>query len=80
MAIAPRVVEGTPVSVVDGEGNRREVGLLSLNGTVLAGTALVKKKEGWEALRDDPEQLVELLGKIGVPSVREGAGKTAAQL
>ncbi|KAK3899529.1 ATP adenylyltransferase-domain-containing protein [Staphylotrichum tortipilum] len=77
MAIAPRVVEGTPVSVVDADGTRREVGLLSLNGTVLAGTALVKKVEEWEALTAEPGQLVELLGKIGVPSIKEGPGKAA---
>lgn len=64
MVICPRTAEGG--AVVDSEG--REVGTLSLNGTVLAGTALVKSKDEWEALRGDPAQLWEILGKIGVPS------------
>lgn len=69
MVIVPRVAEGTTVSVA-AEGGRREVGTLALNGTVLAGTALVKTQEEWDALRAEPEQLLELLGRIGVPNVQ----------
>ncbi|KAL2163988.1 hypothetical protein VTH06DRAFT_3201 [Thermothelomyces fergusii] len=70
MAIAPRVAEGTAVTAAAEEaGGRREVGRIALNGTVLAGTALVKTQEEWDALRAEPEQLVEILGRIGVPSV-----------
>lgn len=64
MVICPRTAEGG--AVIDREG--QEVGMLSLNGTVLAGTALVKSEKEWDALRTDPEQLWEILGKIGVPS------------
>ncbi|AEO58211.1 histidine triad-like protein [Thermothelomyces thermophilus ATCC 42464] len=70
MAVAPRVVEGTAVTAAaeDGTG-RKEVGRLALNGTVLAGTALVKTQAEWDALRAEPEQLLEILGRIGVPTV-----------
>jgi ATP adenylyltransferase len=70
MVIAPRVVEGTPVSAVGEDGQRREVGNLALNGSVLAGTALVKTQAEWDALRAEPEQLLELLGRIGVPNIQ----------
>ncbi|KAK4155731.1 ATP adenylyltransferase-domain-containing protein [Chaetomidium leptoderma] len=71
MVIAPRVAEGTTVSSrVKEDGGRKVVGTLALNGTVLAGTALVKTREEWDALRAEPEQLVELLGRIGVPTVQ----------
>ncbi len=78
MVIAPRVVEGAVVSTAAAvEGGRQEVGLLALNGTVLAGTALVKTQEEWDALREEPEQVAEILGRVGVPVRREGAGLLA---
>lgn len=64
IVIMPRTAEGA--SVRDKQGH--EVGRLALNGTVLAGTALVKSEAEWEALKDDPEQLLEILGQIGVTS------------
>ncbi|KAG7291099.1 hypothetical protein NEMBOFW57_001109 [Staphylotrichum longicolle] len=51
-------------------GGEEGGGTLALNGTVLAGTALVKTQEEWDALRAEPEQLLELLGRIGVPNVQ----------
>lgn len=66
MVLCPRAAEGDAVR--DGEG--REVGRLALNGTVLAGTALVKSREEWDALRRDGAQLWEILGRIGVPPER----------
>ena len=68
MVIVPRVAEGETVTVVEA-GGRNEVGKLALNGTVLAGTALVKTQAEWDALRAEPEQLLKILGRIGVPSV-----------
>ncbi|KAK3939306.1 putative inositol phospholipid synthesis protein scs3p protein [Diplogelasinospora grovesii] len=65
MVLAPRLAEGAAVYGQDGE----EVGKLSLNGTVLAGTALVKSQAEWDALRNDPGQLTAVLGKIGLPLV-----------
>lgn len=63
MVVCLRVAEGDVVR--DREG--REVGRLALNGTVLAGTALVKSQEEWDALREDESQLWDILGRIGVP-------------
>lgn len=62
MVLCPRKAEGSPV--VDKNG--QEVGKVALNGTVLAGTALVKSQSEWDALRADPDQLWSILGKIGV--------------
>lgn len=61
LVVCPRVAEGDVVRSRDG----REVGRLALNGTVLAGTALVKSEAEWDALRADPGQLRDILGKIG---------------
>lgn len=63
MVLCPRTAEGDVVRNREG----REVGRLALNGTVLAGTALVKSQEEWDALGGDGNQLWEVLGKIGVP-------------
>lgn len=62
MVICPRTAEGA--AVVDKDG--QEVGKVALNGTVLAGTALVKSEPEWDALRADPAQLWNVLGKIGI--------------
>lgn len=61
LVVCPRVAEGDVVRSRDG----KEVGKLALNGTVLAGTALVKSEAEWDALRADPDQLRDILGKIG---------------
>ncbi|KAH9903587.1 ATP adenylyltransferase-domain-containing protein [Xylariomycetidae sp. FL2044] len=63
MALCPRTAEGAPVRNKAGE----EVGSVALNGTVLAGTALVKNQPEWDALREDPDILLEILRKIGLP-------------
>lgn len=62
MVVMPRVAEGAEVRGRDGV----VVGKLALNGTVLAGTGLVKSREEWEALRGDPEQVEGVLRRIGV--------------
>ncbi|KAI1104204.1 HIT-like protein [Jackrogersella minutella] len=63
MALCPRTAEGLKVKNKSGE----DVGELSLNGTVLAGTALVKTQAEWDALREDPDMLLDVLKKIGLP-------------
>ncbi|KAG5994518.1 hypothetical protein E4U54_003063 [Claviceps lovelessii] len=63
MVLCPRLAEGGPVLGLEGE----EVGRLALNGTVLAGTALVKSEGEWEALRRRPSGLVDVLRRIGIP-------------
>ncbi|KAK0639506.1 HIT-like domain-containing protein [Cercophora newfieldiana] len=68
VVVMPRVAEGAEVRSA-GE----VVGKLALNGTVLAGTALVKSQAEWDALRNDPEQVIEVLKRIGVPTESEPA-------
>lgn len=63
MVLAPRVAEGAEVTK-DGE----VVGKLALNGTVLAGTGLVKTQAEWDALRQDPDQVARVLRSIGLPT------------
>ncbi|KAI1826246.1 HIT-like domain-containing protein [Xylaria intraflava] len=62
MILCPRTAEGTRIK--DGDG--KEVGSISLNGTVLAGTALVKNKVEWDALRTNNKALSDVLAGIGV--------------
>ena len=64
MVLCPRTAEGSVVRGPDGE----VAGRLSLNGTLLGGTALVKSEAEWDALRKDPRQLFAVLEKIGVAS------------
>ncbi|KAK1780883.1 ATP adenylyltransferase-domain-containing protein [Copromyces sp. CBS 386.78] len=77
MVIIPRLAEGTAIVERKLGGNGEEageeeeevvVGKLALNGTVLAGTALVKSQREWDALRRNPERVGELLEVIGLPS------------
>ncbi|KAI0476864.1 HIT-like domain-containing protein [Xylaria cf. heliscus] len=63
MALCPRTAEGARVK--DNNGN--VIGSVALNGTVLAGTALVKSKPEWDALRTTSTILSDVLGRIGVP-------------
>jgi len=72
MVVVPRIAEGQAV-VADVDGQRQEVGRLALNGTVLAGTALVKTQAEWDALRAEPQQILEVLGRIGVPNIQAPA-------
>ncbi|KAK1486775.1 inositol phospholipid synthesis protein Scs3p [Colletotrichum tamarilloi] len=72
LAVLPRLAEGAAI-FKDGTA----VGNLALNGTVLAGTALVKNEAEWDALRSggdgDGVQLLEVLSKIGVPKDSGGS-------
>ncbi|KAI1393819.1 HIT-like protein [Hypoxylon trugodes] len=63
LVICPRMAEGAAIKNKSGE----DVGEVSLNGTVLAGTALVKNQAEWDALRENPDMLLDVLKAIGVP-------------
>ncbi|KAJ8128670.1 hypothetical protein O1611_g4963 [Lasiodiplodia mahajangana] len=63
MALCPRIAEGAPIR----DDHGREIGNVALNGTVLAGTALVKNKAEWDALRTSSTTLSSVLEAIGVP-------------
>lgn len=86
MVLCPRTAEGDIVR--DGRTGA-EVGRLALNGTVLAGTALVKSRAEWDALRErgdegdgkgGGDQLWRILGRIGVPPPAAAAGGRSAVL
>ncbi|KAI0455333.1 HIT-like domain-containing protein [Xylaria acuta] len=62
MALCPRTADGAPIK--DDNGN--VIGNVALNGTVLAGTALVKSKLEWDALKTANTILSDVLGKIGI--------------
>lgn len=67
MVLCPRLAEGAAIRNGDGQ----EIGHVALNGTVLAGTALVKTQEQYDALRENPRMLFDILKQIGVPPPRE---------
>jgi ATP adenylyltransferase len=66
MVLCPRRAEGSFIS--DSNAGTASIGPVSLNGTVLAGTLLVKNEAEWNALRSDVSQLSKVLGAIGIPS------------
>jgi ATP adenylyltransferase len=63
MAIIPRRSEGYMLRHEDGD----EIGLVELNGTVLAGTLMVKLEKEWIALKAKPQHLDAILAAIGIP-------------
>lgn len=66
LIVCPRLADGAAVW-----DNGEVVGKLALNGTVLAGTALVKDIVEWDALRKDPAELLQVLTAIGLPKKYE---------
>lgn len=63
MVIYPRRSEGMPLKRDDGS----DVGFVALNGTLLAGSMMVKNQEAWNFLRSRPGILDDILGTIGIP-------------
>ena len=64
MAICPRRKEGGVLLRSDGS----EIGLVALNGTVLAGTLMVKDEEEWRTLQGNRASLDKVLEAVGIPS------------
>lgn len=63
MAIFPRRREAA--ELVDENG--KQVGSVAINGTILAGTLMVKAEEEWNLFRGDSTQLDKVLETIGIP-------------
>ncbi|OAA74518.1 Histidine triad-like motif protein [Akanthomyces lecanii RCEF 1005] len=63
LVLCPRLAEGG--SIMDPDTGD-VVGQVSLNGTMLAGTALVKTEAEWDALRRSPRALTAVLKSVGV--------------
>ncbi|KAJ5218179.1 ATP adenylyltransferase C-terminal [Penicillium cinerascens] len=73
MMIVPRKAETAHVPVdIEKAGDIVDPGVVSLNGTILAGTLMVKAEAEWDVLRDQPEVLVKMLRDVGFPREREG--------
>jgi ATP adenylyltransferase len=63
MVICPRRSEAMPLKRDDGS----DIGFTALNGTLLAGSIMVKNQEQWNFLRSRPDVLDDILGAIGIP-------------
>ncbi|KAM3500055.1 hypothetical protein MY10362_006754 [Beauveria mimosiformis] len=66
LVLCPRRAEG---DVVRDPDTGDVVGKVSLNGTMLAGTALVKAEAEWEALCKNPRALTTVLKNVGIPQL-----------
>lgn len=63
LVLCPRMAEGLKIPSETGE----LLGPVALNGTVLAGTLLVKSDAEWTTLRNDEKKLKDILTAIGIP-------------
>ncbi|KAI9166571.1 FIT family protein scs3 [Paramyrothecium foliicola] len=64
LVVCPRLAEGAKILGPEGA----VLGSMALNGTLLAGTALVKNELEWEVLKKDSTGLLGVLKGIGIPS------------
>ena len=71
MVLCPRASEGMKIKNSNGE----DIGPVSLNGTVLGGTLLVKSEVEWDALRNDQSKLMDVLAAIGFQPNKEHEGR-----
>lgn len=68
------MVAGPPTGP-NSQTKANQIGPVAVNGTILAGTLMVKTEEEWHALRGalGPKRLEAILGEVGFP-VSEGRG------
>ncbi|KAJ5936204.1 ATP adenylyltransferase C-terminal [Penicillium verhagenii] len=70
MMIAPRSSETADVPVdLEAAADMADPGVVSLNGTILAGTLMVKAEAEWDALRFKPDNLIHVLQAVGYKRV-----------
>ncbi|QKX54069.1 uncharacterized protein TRUGW13939_01152 [Talaromyces rugulosus] len=63
MMICPRRSE---IAYLNNKNNNgTDTGKISLNGTILAGTLMVKQESEWDELRNEPEKINFLLADVG---------------
>lgn len=66
MVICPRKSECARVPVDPAVSQDvEEAGMIALNGTILAGTLMVKAEAEWNEIRRNPEILTNILGTVG---------------
>jgi ATP adenylyltransferase len=73
LALIPRRAEGLVITPPGREHGENDT--VALNGTVLAGTMLVKNEVEWTTLKRDETKLLEVLKAIGIPSLSLAGGK-----
>ena len=68
MMICPRRSEGAMIPT-NNQGTAKQIGPIAVNGTLLAGTLMVKTEEEWDALRGigGSKRLEDIFGEIGIP-------------
>lgn len=69
MALCPRQQAG---SVLRHPDKDEDIGVVELNGCLLAGTAMVKTHEEWAFLRDGEERMDGVLRDIGFSADNNG--------
>jgi len=69
MVVCPRTLEGPMIKTSTAES----IGPVALNGTLLAGTLLVKSEAEWDTLHHDESKLSDVLGSIGISSIKSNA-------
>ena len=79
MVICPRRSEASMLVIEDDEPSpkgRGNIGPVALNGTMLAGTLMVKTEREWDALRggNGGSLLTKVLEDVGVPHSRNKKG------
>ncbi|RAL13561.1 putative bis(5'-nucleosyl)-tetraphosphatase [Aspergillus homomorphus CBS 101889] len=68
MMICPRRSESAHIPIEPGaRADVAEAGVVALNGTILAGTLMVKAEAEWNELRRNPQSLGNVLSTIGFP-------------
>lgn len=72
LLLVPRRREGSVLRNTEGQ----EIGFAAFNGTILAGTMMVKKQEEWDLLRGNDGLLNELLRNIGIPRTDSASKET----
>lgn len=75
MMICPRKSEhawvnldSASASATAGDGKIADEGLVKLNGTILAGTLMVKAEAEWNELQREPGVLEAVLRTVGIPT------------
>ena len=67
MVICPRRFETARVPIDSTRPDIADHGVISLNGTILAGTLMVKAEAEWDILKTQPGLLTGVLGEVGFP-------------
>ena len=78
MILCPRRSEGSQLLLAQQlreiDEDVQDLGSIQLNGTILAGTLMVKAEAEWNELRANPGKLLDILRDVGVPWNNEGEG------